>query len=107
MGCLSSLAATISRYTEQEEEPLASLTAREQQLIEYPPTETTWLCVHVEGYTSSNGERREIKRGYANAGSRRTCGFCAKPKPRNPKLVWPEYQAALAKLPKEAAPSGA
>ena len=96
----------MSKYTEQEEEPLATLTAREQQLIEYPPTETTWLCEHVETRPGILGERTQVKRSYANPGSRATCAFCAKRKPRNPKLVWPEYQAALAKLPKEAAPSG-
>lgn len=99
MVYLSSLSGKMSKYTEQEEDPLATLTPRERLLIENPPTEATWLCEHTESYVAGDLTRREVKRSYANAGSRSTCAFCAEPRPRNPKLVWPEYQAALAKLP--------
>lgn len=76
----------------------------ELKLLAYPPTPTTWICVHAESYKDAEGNAREIRREYANAGSRTTCGFCAKPRPRNAELVWPRYQAALEK--KETAERG-
>lgn len=81
-----------------------ALTPEEKKLLKYPPTETTWICVHTEHYVAADGEKRPVLREYANAGSRTTCGFCAEPRPRNAQLVWPRYQEALAK--KERAESG-
>lgn len=83
---------------------LRKLSEYELKLLAYPPTETTWICVHEESYTGSDGERRPIQREYANAGHRTTCAYCAEPKPENAELVWPRYQAALDK--KEAAERG-
>ena len=83
------------------------LTDLESKLLQFPPTEETWWCVHTETYeTQKDGEsiRKPIERRYANAGSRETCAFCAEPKPKSPPLVWPEYQTALAK--QEAIQSG-
>lgn len=64
------------------------LTKREENLLEHPPTPSTWIC--------SNAKHPDIKT--VNPGSAKECYICLKNKPANPKLVWPEYVAACAKV---------
>jgi hypothetical protein len=55
------------------------LTNAEQRLLLFPPTETTWRCIHKDGF--------EV----VVPGSERQCWHCRKAKPAKPKLLWPDY----------------
>lgn len=60
------------------------LLERERRLLMYPPTETTWVC---ESHFREDGTTYSM----VNSGKEETCGLCQKPKPKKPKLLWPEY----------------
>ncbi len=77
------------------------LTAREQHLLRFPPTQTTWLCRSKRN--NSAGVSGEC--GFVNSGLRDRCSLCAQRAvtPARRKLLWPEYIRAAVKagLPEE------
>lgn len=83
-------------FTPRKRHP--KLSAEEQRLIDHPPTEATWYCAHREQYEASDGEMRERVTHVTNAGGNDHCWLCRERKPAKPKLAWPVYQAALAKV---------
>lgn len=60
-------------------------TKEELKLLEYPPTERTWVCENHSG-------------GLANSGIAESCFFCGKAKDKNPILLWTTYASACEKL---------
>src|SRR5690349_21156860 len=68
------------------------LTEREKRLLAYPPTHFSWYCDQCAAVNSGTPYRT-------------WCAICRAPKPRSPKLVWPDYEAARAKAEKGADPS--
>lgn len=72
---------------------MARLTQAEARLIQYPPNPDTWAC----GATLKTPDGDPFSCGGRMAGRFTSCVFCGKKKPRNPKLIWPEYVRACAK----------
>lgn len=83
----TSLSSTQSNTTKQNRRRRAKikLTQLERNLLEYPPTEKTWICNSCE-YKC------------VNSGSNTQCFLCAKPRPKKPTLLWPKYIAACEKV---------
>ena len=54
----------------------------EMELLEYPPTEGTWLC----------------EQDHINARAVTECVWCRHPKPEKARLLWPQYVKACEKL---------
>lgn len=65
---------------------MARLTAAEKRMLDYPPTERTWLC-------QSKRKTDEGTRicGTPCSGKTEACYSCGKAKPKKPKLLWPQY----------------
>lgn len=55
------------------------LTEKERTLLEYPPTERTWICDH------------SLSTPNINPGSATKCLYCGADKPKKPELLWPKY----------------
>ncbi len=79
---------------------MARMTDRERQLIQYPPTPTTWACGRK--YKTSeliDGEPQlvDYKCVGINPGSTKVCSYCRRPKRPTALLLWPAYLAACVK----------
>jgi len=57
------------------------LTKAQKRLLQWPPTEKTWLCPKCDA--PNNGKAKE-------------CSWCRTAKPKKPNLLWPQYVAACA-----------
>lgn len=75
------------------------LTVQEKNLLEFPPTERTWVCngtYLVWNATESKNEKKTC--GTVNGGSNKECMLCGKKRSEKPKLLWPDYVSACAKV---------
>lgn len=77
--------------------PYTKLTDLEKTLLEYPPTDGTWLCENVY-YTEKKGEVISVKCKMINSKTKFKCTICGKEKSNNPRLLWPEYVEACNKV---------
>lgn len=61
------------------------MNAKQRNLLEYPPTQTTWICQNPTDYGRCD---------HYIAGSSNKCTYCGADRPNTPKLLWPEYVKA-------------
>lgn len=73
---------------------MARLTRAETRLLEFPPTEETWVC---------RGKIRSLDGvlspcAFINNGRNDVCMLCRAPKGKRPTKLWPKYTAACKKV---------
>lgn len=65
------------------------LTQFERKMLEYPPTEKTWIC---------KAKKEDSTCNMILSGSTPNCLLCGKPQGENPQRLWPKYVDACAKV---------
>lgn len=77
--------------------PHTTLTDLEKLLLEYPPTNGTWLCQNVY-YVEKNQEVVSIRCKMINSKRYDKCSICGWVRPEEPEYLWPLYVDACNKV---------
>ncbi len=92
--CYTSVMATKKKIIRRPKAKRSTvLTAEEVNLLQFPPTEETWVC------TNDHKQDGNVKpKTFFNHGEVKNCILCGMAKPRKPVLLYPRYITACAKV---------